>query len=174
MRSLRRHRENHHFSLLSLTPITFDFNTISCYDGSYYATIAVVLYYPKTFEFVGPSMPTNHRHFLKVSLPLFRVCSPSKISSAIIKPPRRALQLSTLASIFSYYLKYLSYMTRALGMSASFVCIFSFFPHLVKGLGPTVSLSFRQIILVDPIISLSYNGTLSRRNIDVFQLYVCS
>ena len=44
MRNLRRHRGNHHFSLMSSKPITFDFNKISCYGGSYYATIAVILY----------------------------------------------------------------------------------------------------------------------------------
>jgi hypothetical protein len=83
-------------------------------------------------------MPTSHRHFLQASLPLFRVCSPSELSSVIIKPPRRALQLSTSAYNFSYCLTFLSYMTRAWGMPASFVYIF-YFLSLEKDLGPTVS-----------------------------------
>jgi hypothetical protein len=44
MRSLGRHREKHHLSLILLTPITFNFNKISCYGGSYYVTIAFGLY----------------------------------------------------------------------------------------------------------------------------------
>jgi hypothetical protein len=79
MRSLERHREDYHSSLIPLTPITFDFSKISClYGGSYYVTIAVVFFFyqPKTSELFSPSMPMSHRHFLQVSLPLFRVCSP--------------------------------------------------------------------------------------------------
>jgi hypothetical protein len=41
----------------------------------------------RPLKFVGLSMPTNYRHFLQVSSPLFRVCSPSELSSAIIKHP---------------------------------------------------------------------------------------
>jgi hypothetical protein len=42
MRDLGRHRVQHHCSLLSLAPMTFDANTFSCYGGSYFATIAVL------------------------------------------------------------------------------------------------------------------------------------
>jgi hypothetical protein len=84
-------------------------------------------------------MPTSHRHFLQVSLPLFRVCSPSEnFHLSIIKPPRRALHLSTSAYNFSYYLTFLSYMTRAWGMPTSFVYRF-YFLSLETGLGLTVS-----------------------------------
>jgi len=62
--------------LILLTPITFDFNKISFYGGSYYATILVFLYQSKISEFVRPSMPMSHRHFIQASLPLFIVCSP--------------------------------------------------------------------------------------------------
>jgi hypothetical protein len=41
MRSLRQNRESHHYFLISLTPITFDFSKLPCYGGSYYETIAV-------------------------------------------------------------------------------------------------------------------------------------
>jgi hypothetical protein len=128
----------------------------------------------RPLKFVGPSMPTSHRHFLQVSSPLFRVCSPSELSSSIIKPPWRALQLSTSAYNFSYCLTYLSYMTRAWGMPASFVYNF-YFPTPRERFGshsfPSLS---NGIALAVPINTLSYNGTLSRRNIDVFRLYVCS
>jgi hypothetical protein len=46
MRSIGRHRETYHFSLLSLTTTTFDFNTLSCCGESYFATI--VLKFPST------------------------------------------------------------------------------------------------------------------------------
>jgi hypothetical protein len=60
MRSLGWHRENHHCSLLLLTPITFNFNTFSCYNGSYFVTIAVVFYIcQRPLNFVGLSMPTE-------------------------------------------------------------------------------------------------------------------
>jgi hypothetical protein len=36
--------------LFSVTPITFNFNPISCYGGSYFATITVILYLSKTSE----------------------------------------------------------------------------------------------------------------------------
>jgi hypothetical protein len=42
---------------MSLTPMTFDSNKVSCYDGSYYATIVVFSNCSKTYEFVRPSMP---------------------------------------------------------------------------------------------------------------------
>jgi hypothetical protein len=83
-------------------------------------------------------MHVSHRHFLQVSLPLFRVCSPSEFSFAIIKPPWRALQLSTSAYSFNCCLTYLSYMTRALACPPHFYTSF-IFPHQEKGLGPTVS-----------------------------------
>jgi hypothetical protein len=106
MRSLGRHRENHHFSLIPLTPITFDFNKLSCYDGSYYVTIAVVSYQLKTSEFVRPSMPMSHRQFLQSSLPHFRVHSPFRTVICRYQPPLRALQLSTSTYIFSYSLTF--------------------------------------------------------------------
>jgi hypothetical protein len=60
MRGLRRHKENHNCSLLSLTPVTFDFNTFSCYGGSYFATIAVIPYIcQRPLNLVGLSMPTK-------------------------------------------------------------------------------------------------------------------
>jgi hypothetical protein len=60
MRDLRWHKENHNFSLLSLTPITFDFNTFSCYGGSYFATIAVIYYIcRRPLNLARLSMPTE-------------------------------------------------------------------------------------------------------------------
>jgi hypothetical protein len=68
MRALRRHRENHNCSLLSLTPITFNINTFSCYGGSYFATVAVISYiFRRPLNLVGLSMPTES--MIQISLP---------------------------------------------------------------------------------------------------------
>jgi hypothetical protein len=72
-----------------------------------------------------------------VSLPLFRVCSPSKLSSSIIKPLEGAaviyinIQLQLLSYIFELH-------DTSMG-HARLVCIQIFFFSLEKDLGPTVS-----------------------------------
>jgi hypothetical protein len=125
MMSLGWHRENHHCSLILLTPITFEFNKLSFYGGSYYVTIAVVSYHPKTFEFVKPSMPMSHRQFLQSSLPHFRVRSPFKTIIYRYQPPPRVLQLSTSTHIFSYNITFWSHDT-SMG-HAYLVCTQNFF-----------------------------------------------
>jgi hypothetical protein len=41
-------------------PVTFDFNTFSCYGGSYFATIAVISYiFRRPLNLAGLSMPTE-------------------------------------------------------------------------------------------------------------------
>jgi hypothetical protein len=65
MRGLGRHKENHNWSLLSLTPVTFDFNTFSCYGGSYFMTIAVISYiHRRPMTLAELSMPTESMIFL--------------------------------------------------------------------------------------------------------------
>jgi hypothetical protein len=88
-------------------------------------TIAVVSYQPKTSEFVRPSMPTSHRHFLQASLPHFRVCSPFRTVICCYQPPWRALQLSTPTYIFSYSLTFWLHDT-SMG-HARLICIQIFF-----------------------------------------------
>jgi hypothetical protein len=59
MSDLGRHRRTHHSPLMSLTPLTFDANTFSCYGGSYYATIAVfIIICRRPLNLVGPPLPT--------------------------------------------------------------------------------------------------------------------
>jgi hypothetical protein len=71
MRDLRRHREKHHCSLMSLTPTTFDANTFSCCGGSYYATIAVfIIICRRPLSLTGPHCPHHCRWFLPRPLPL--------------------------------------------------------------------------------------------------------
>jgi hypothetical protein len=176
MRGLGRHRENHNFSLLSLTPITFDFNTFSCYGGSYFVTIAVVSYiFRRPLNLVGLSMPTESMILLTG---VIAYCSeyvpPQNCPLPLSQPPPRALQLSTSTHSFSYYTTpfFLSYMTRAWGMPASFVHNLFYIPY--EGWVLQVPFSLQRVTLDTLTIALSYNDTLSRRNIDEFQLYVCS
>jgi hypothetical protein len=106
VRSLGWHRENLHFSLIPLTPITFNFNKLSCYGGSYYATITVVSYQPKTSEFIRPSMPTSHRQFLQSSLPHLRVCSPFRTVIYRYQSPLRPLVHTMNQLHFAMYESY--------------------------------------------------------------------
>jgi hypothetical protein len=136
IRSLERHRENHHFSLISLTTITFKFNKLSCYGGSYYANIAVVSYQSKAFEFVRPSMPMSPQQFLQSSLTHFRVRSPFRMVICRYQPPLRALHLSTSTNIISYRL---TFWLHDMSMGhACLVCKHILFFSLEKGLGPTI------------------------------------
>jgi hypothetical protein len=97
MGDLGWHRGKHHCSLLSLAPITFDANTLSCYGGSYFATIAVrFVICRRPLNLVGPSMPTSSSLLITATIAydseyvrLQNCLLPSSL------PPPRALQLST-------------------------------------------------------------------------------
>jgi hypothetical protein len=97
MGDLGRHRGKHHCSLLSLAPITFDANTLSCYGGSYFATIAVLFVIcRRPLNLVGPSMPTSSSLLITATIAYYseyvhlqNCLLPSSL------PPPRALQLST-------------------------------------------------------------------------------
>jgi hypothetical protein len=69
-----------------------------------------------------------------VSSPLFRVCSPSELSSSIIKPPRRALQLSTSTYIFGYCLTHFELHDTSMG-HFQLVCTQFYFSTLGKRFG---------------------------------------
>jgi hypothetical protein len=106
MRDLGRHRVKHHCSLLSLAPITFDTNTLSCYGGSYFATIAVIFcHFPKTYE-LGRAINAHiivaayySDHYL-----LFRVYSVAELSPAfIITAPEGATVVYTNTSVIFFF-----------------------------------------------------------------------
>jgi hypothetical protein len=142
MRSLGRHRENHHFSLLSLTPITLDFNTFSCYSRSYFATIAVVFYiFRRPLNFVGLSMPIESMIVLTgVIAYCSEYCSSSELSSVFIKTTPEGTAIVYINTQFQllYNTLFLSYMARAWGMPTSFV--HNLFSTPCQRLGPTGSL----------------------------------
>jgi hypothetical protein len=170
MRGLGRHRENHNCSLLSLTPVTFDFNTFSCYGGSYFATIAVISYIcRRPLNLVGLSMPTESMIFLTdVTAYYSEYVAPQNCLMPLSRPPLRALQLST-----STHHSFFELHDTSMG-HAHLVCTQFIFTHLMEGWVLQVPFSLQRVTLDNPTIALSYNGTLSRRNIDGFQLYVCS
>jgi hypothetical protein len=127
MRDLRWHREKQNCSLLLLAPITFDANTLSCYGGSYFATIAVLFVIcRRPLNLVGPSMPTSSSLLITVIVAYYSEYVPlQKCLLPLSLPPLRALQLSTPTLPSSFFQ---SYITRAWGMPTSFVhnCIFFF------------------------------------------------
>jgi hypothetical protein len=128
MRDLGRHRGKHHCSLLSLAPITFDANTLSCYGGSYFATIAVFVICRRPLNLVGPSMPTSSSLLIITVIiacyseyvPLQNCLLPLSFTA-----PEGAAVVYTNTSVIFFQ----SYITRAWGMPASFVhsCILFFF-----------------------------------------------
>jgi hypothetical protein len=97
MRDLGRHRGKQHCPLLSLAPITFDANTLSCYGGSYFATIAVLFVIcRRPLNLVGPSMPTSSSLLITVIIARFQSMFRCRIVFCLYHlPPLRALQLST-------------------------------------------------------------------------------
>jgi hypothetical protein len=82
----------------------------------------------RPLKFVGPSMPAKSLILPTGVIAYFsEYCSSSELSSALINMPPRALQSSSPTYHFSYCLThFLSYMTRAWGMPASFVHNFIF------------------------------------------------
>jgi hypothetical protein len=97
MRDLGQHKGKHHCSLLSLAPITFDANTFSCYGGSYFATVAVILVLcRRPLNVVGPSMPTSSLLLITVIIAYYSEYVPlQNCLLPLSLPPLRALQLYT-------------------------------------------------------------------------------
>jgi hypothetical protein len=97
MRDLGWHRVKHHCSLLSLTPITFDANTFSCYGGSYFATIAVSSFIcRRPLNLAGLSMPTSSLLLITAITAYYsEYVHLQNCLLPLSQPPPRALQLST-------------------------------------------------------------------------------
>jgi hypothetical protein len=173
MRDLGRHREKQHCSLLSLAPITFDANTLSCYGGSYFETIAVLFVIcRRPLNLVGPSTPTSSLLLITVTIAYCSEYVPLQnclLPLSFIAPEGAAVVYTNTFVIF-----FQSYITRAWGMPASFVnsCIF-FHTRLSEG-RDTGSFFLQWIVPKGPTIAFPYNNPCSRRNIDGFRLYVCS
>jgi hypothetical protein len=177
MRNLGRHRGKHHYSLLSLAPITFDANTLSCYGGSYFATIAVSVICRRPLNVVGPSMPTSSLLIITAIIARYSEYVPLQnclLPLSFTAPEGAAVVYTNTSVIF-----FQSYITRAWGMPASFVhsCILFFFfslIHVSQKVEIPVPFSSNGSFQRVPLFAFPYNHILSRRNIDGFRLYVCS
>jgi hypothetical protein len=127
------------------------------------------LYLSKTSELGWLSMPTRSVIFL-TNITAYRseYVPPQNCLLPFSRPPSRALQLSTSTHHSSFELH-----DTSMG-HARLVCTQFIFTHLMEGRVLQVPFSLQRVTLENPTISLSYNNTLSRRNIDGFWLYVCS
>jgi hypothetical protein len=173
MRDLGRHRVKHHCSLLSLAPITFDANTLSCYGGSYFATVAVIFVIcRRPLNVVGPSMPTSSSLLITAIIACYSEYVPlQNCLLPLSLPPLRALQLST-PTLPSSFFRVTSHEHGACPPRL-YTVVYFFSARLSEG-RDTGSFSLQRIAPNGPTLAFPYNNILSRRNIDGFRLYVCS
>jgi hypothetical protein len=99
---------------------------------------------------------------------LFRVCSSVELSSAFITTTPEGAAVVYINTPFLFELHDMS-----MG-HARLICTQFIFTHLMEDWVLQVPFSLQWGTLDTLIIALSYNDTLSRRNIDEFWLYVCS
>jgi hypothetical protein len=99
---------------------------------------------------------------------LFRVCSSTKFSFAFITTTPKGATVVYINTSFLFELH-----DTSMG-HAHLVCTQFIFIHLMECQVLQVPFSLQQVTLDNPTITLFYNNTLSRRNIDEFRLYVCS
>jgi hypothetical protein len=172
MRDLGRHRGKHHCSLLSLAPITFDANTFSCYGGSYFATVAVILVLcRRPLNVVGPSMPTSSLLLMTAIIAYYSEYVPlQNCLLPLSLPPLRALQLSTPTFPSSFF-RVTSHEHGACPPRLYTIVYFVLRTSLRRS---------RYWFLFFPTDRSEGSHSCfplqphSRRNIDGFRLYVCS
>jgi len=123
MSGLRHQKEIPIFSLMSLIPMTFNSNTISCYNGSYFATIAVFFSGQRPLNLSRPSMPSSPSS-LGLELPQ------SSTSSHFVLMPPTTLSISTSSSSSITTISWWSHDT-SMG-HARLVCTHTFcFPRIL-------------------------------------------
>jgi hypothetical protein len=158
MRGLRWHRENYNYSLLSLTLVTFNFNTFSCYGGSYFATIVVFSYvFRRPLNLVGLSMPTESVILLTGVIAYYsEYVPPHNCLLPLSQLPPRVLQLSTSTHHFSYYTTPFFFELHDTSMGhAHLICTQFIFTHLMEGGVLQVPFSLQRVTLDTLTISLS-------------------
>jgi hypothetical protein len=172
MGDLGRHRGKHHFSLMLLTPITFDANTFSCYCGSYFTTIAVIsIIFQRPLNLAGPSLPSSSSLLVPAIIAYCSEYVPLQTCLMPLSlPPLRALQLSTPTFPSSFF-RVTSYEHGACPPRL-YTVVYCYAP--CGRSGSTGSFLLQRIALHGPTLALPYNTILSKRNIDGFRLYVCS
>jgi hypothetical protein len=128
----------------------------------------------RPLKFDRLSMSAHYRHFSQVSLPFSEFVHHHNCPLLLSNHPGgRCSDLRPhTTSVTVLHLFELHDMSMG---HARLVCTqFYFFHTLGKAWVLQVPLSFQWVTLDTPHNALSYTGTLSRRNIDVFRLYVCS
>jgi hypothetical protein len=122
------------------------------------------------------SMSAHYRHFSQVSLPFFRVLFTIRIVLYYYQTTPEGAAVIYVHNTASITVLHLFELHDTSMGHARLICTqFYFFSHtLGKAWVLQFPLSFQWVALDTPHNALSYTGTLSRRNIDVFQLYVCS
>jgi hypothetical protein len=171
MRDLGRHKVKHHCSLLSLAPITFDANTLSCYGGSYFATVAVIFVIcRRPLNVVGPSMPTSSSLLITTIIACYSEYVPLQncLLPLSLLPPR-ALQLSTptLPSSFS------ELHHTSMG-HARLVCtqLYIFSPHISQKVEiPVPSLSNGSLRMIPLLLSLTTTFSVKETLMDFGYTY---
>jgi hypothetical protein len=163
----------HTCSLLSLAPITFDANNLSCYGGSYYATVAVLcVICRRPMNVVGPSMPTSSSLLITTIIAYYSEYVPlQNCLMHLSLLPSRVLQLST-PTLPSSFFRVTSHEHGAC-LPCLYTIVYFFSARLSKG-RDTGSFSLQRIAPNGPTLDFPYNHILIRRNIDGFRLYVCS
>jgi hypothetical protein len=173
MRDLGQHRGKHHFSLLSLAPITFDANTFSCYGGSYFVTVAVILVLcRRPLNVVGPSMPTSSLLLTAIIAYYSEYVPLQNCLLPLSLPPLRALQLST-PTLPSSFFRVTSHEHGACPPRL-YTIVYFFLSARLSEDRDTGSFFLQRIAPNGPTLAFPYNNILSTRNIDVFRLYICS
>jgi hypothetical protein len=170
MRDLGCHRGKHHFSLMSLTPITFDANTFSCCGGSYFATIVVFLIScRRPLNLVGPPMPTFSSLFISTTItdgseyvPLQNCLLPLSFC------PRG--NCSCLHQHFRHLFFRVTSYEHGACLPRLYTVVYCYAP--CRRSGSTGSFLLQRISLHGPTLALPYHTILSKRNIDGFQLYI--
>jgi hypothetical protein len=127
------------------------------------------LYFPKTSEL---GWAINAYKICDISYKchclLFRVCSSIELSSSFITTTPKGVTIVYISTPFLFELH-----DTSMG-HARLICTQFIFTHLMEGWVLQVPFSLQRVTLDTLTIALSYNDTLSRRNIDEFQLYICS
>jgi hypothetical protein len=166
MRDLGRHREKQHCSLLSLAPITFDANTLSCYGGSYFATIAVLFVIcRRPLNLVGPSMPTSSSLLITVIVAYYSEYVPlQNCLLPLSLPPLRALQLST-PTLPSSFFRVTSHEHGACPPRL-YTIVYFFLSARLSEDRDTGSFSFQRIAPKGPTLAFLYNHTVEETLMD--------
>jgi hypothetical protein len=135
-----------------------------------------ILYFPKTSE-LGRAINAYKicDNSYRCHCLLFRVCFSSELSSTFIMTTPDGAVVVYMNTPFQLLYNTILFELHDMSMGhARLICTQFIFKHLMEGWVLQVPFSLQRVTLNTLTISLFYNDTLSRRNIDEFWLYICS